>query len=155
MTRLARAVFGCCVLASIAKRKTGVRMSRRLVNTCAKLNGLLASRGSATNESLSRSQSLHSMKNCARGATMDTQQICWMTVFGVALLLAGCDPTAGGRSYGYPAYGTNDPSYGGTSDPYYGGGYPPGYDPYYEGRSHAEEHRDLAHEHEEQHEQLE
>src|SRR5262245_24560016 len=157
MTRAALAVLGCCVLASMAKRKTGVRISRRLVNTCAKLNGLLASKGNATNESLSRTEGLHSMKTHAQGATMDTRHMCWVTILSVTLLLAGCAPVTGGRSYGYPSYGTYDPYYGGTPDPYYdyGGGYTPGYDPYYDGRSHAEEHRDLVREHEEQHEQLE
>src|SRR5215510_12186004 len=128
MTRAALAVLGCCVLASMAKRKTGVRISRRLVKTCAKLNGLLASRGNATNESLSRTEGLHSMKTRAQGGTMDTRHICWVTVLSVTLLLTGCAPMTGGRSYGYPSYqtydpsyGAYDPSYGGPSDPYYGG----------------------------------
>ncbi|MBI3800753.1 MAG: hypothetical protein HY268_27715, partial [Deltaproteobacteria bacterium] len=94
---------------------------------------------------------------------MNTQHTCKVMVLSVTLLLAGCASTTGGRSYGYPSYetadpyyrGTSDPYYGGTSDPYYGGTSTPGYDPYYEGRSHAEEHHDLAREHEEQHEQLE
>src|SRR6266545_4042445 len=68
MTNPALAVSGCRVLASIAQRKTGVRISRRLVNAWAKLNGLLASSGSATNESLSWNKGLHIMKKRAQGA---------------------------------------------------------------------------------------
>src|SRR5436305_1504355 len=67
MTSPARAGSGRRALASTAKRKIGVRISRRLVKTWAKLNGLLASSGSATNESLSRNKGLHIMKKRAQG----------------------------------------------------------------------------------------
>lgn len=74
---------------------------------------------------------------------------------GTTLILAGCDPSAGGGRYYSGSY---DPSYGGLYglsgrssgyyDPYYGGMY---YDP----RSRREAYRDLQEAHEEKHEQLE
>ena len=94
---------------------------------------------------------------------MNTRQILCITGLGTALLLAGCDPTTGGRySRRYPSYRTSDPYYGGAPDPYYSGAPDPYYgrtpapyyDPYYNARSRAEEYRDREREHEE-HEKLE
>jgi hypothetical protein len=83
---------------------------------------------------------------------MKTPSLLWgLLALGTTLLLAGCDPSAGGGRY----YGGYDPYSGGSYsrsngyyDPYYGGTY---YDP----RWRREAYRDLQKSHEEKHEQLE
>lgn len=87
---------------------------------------------------------------------MRTSLVSGVLVGAIALFLAGCDPSVGGRYYG----SSYDPFYNGyyggpLYDPYYGSSYPYYVGGYYDRRSPWEAVRDYEQAHERKHEQLE